>query len=142
MNALTFFLDTVTPFWRTHGKAIGEDIQDFLVIPWYRNEFTGEAKRYSIERFPKRSFRHWIALFAVFTLSIGIAVLQARATISSIRHYRLSWIPHDGLRWTLMPFFWVAILIQCCALILEWAIVLAELGAVVWWLGWLMKINT
>ena len=41
LDALTLLLDTVTPFWRNYGKVIGEDVQDFLIIPWYRNEFTG-----------------------------------------------------------------------------------------------------
>ncbi|KAI0931685.1 hypothetical protein AcW1_000980 [Taiwanofungus camphoratus] len=59
LDALTLLLDTVTPFWRNYGKVIGEDVQDFLIIPWYRNEFTGESKRYPIKRFPRRSFRHW-----------------------------------------------------------------------------------
>jgi hypothetical protein len=142
MNALTFILDTVAPFWRTYGKAIGKDVQDFLVIPWYRNEFTGEGKRYPIKRFPKRSPRHWVALLLFLTISVGVGVLQARVATSSIMNCRLLWIPHDGFRWTLMPFFWFGILVQCCLLLIEWSIVLAEVGIVAWWLGWLMRINS
>ncbi|KAJ3749301.1 hypothetical protein DFH05DRAFT_1593438, partial [Lentinula detonsa] len=62
MSFLTLLLDTITPFWRTYGKVIGDDIQDFLIIPLYRHEFTGESKRYPIRRVPKRSVRHWIGL--------------------------------------------------------------------------------
>ncbi|KAK0481661.1 hypothetical protein IW261DRAFT_1682150 [Armillaria novae-zelandiae] len=43
MDALTFLLDSVTPFWRTYGKTIGDDFKDFLIVPLYRNEFTGES---------------------------------------------------------------------------------------------------
>ncbi|KAH7880899.1 uncharacterized protein C8R40DRAFT_1261516 [Lentinula edodes] len=52
MDALTFILDSVTPFWRSYGKLIGDDVQDFLIVPLYRNEYTGEAKRYPIPRLP------------------------------------------------------------------------------------------
>ncbi|KAG6817747.1 hypothetical protein H0H87_004538 [Tephrocybe sp. NHM501043] len=62
MDTLTFILDTVTPFWRSYGKPIGEDIRDFLIIPLYRNEFTGESKRYPITQMPVRSLRHWLGL--------------------------------------------------------------------------------
>ncbi|KAH9950886.1 hypothetical protein B0H21DRAFT_776303 [Amylocystis lapponica] len=79
LDALTFLLDTVTPFWRNYGKVIGEDIQDFLIIPWYRNEFTGEPKRYPIKCFPKRSFRHWVGLLFLSFLSICVTTLQTRA---------------------------------------------------------------
>jgi hypothetical protein len=142
MDALTFLLDTVTPFWRTYGKTIGEDVQDFLVIPWYRNEFTGETKRYPIKRFPMRSFQHWMALFLFLVLTSALTFLQGRAAVSSSIHYRLLWISHNGLRWTVMPFFWVGILIQWCAVIVEFSIVFAQVAVVVWWLGWFLRINT
>ena len=31
------------------SKIIGINVQDFLTIPWYRNEFTGELERYPIK---------------------------------------------------------------------------------------------
>jgi hypothetical protein len=141
MDALTFVLDTVTPFWRTYGKTIGEDVRDFLVIPWYRNEFTGEAKPYPIERFPRRSFTHWVGLLLFFAASLGVAVLQGRAAVSSLLHFRLSWISHDGLRWSVLPFFWMGIVIQWCVVLVEWAIVCAEFSVLIWWLGWFLKMN-
>jgi hypothetical protein len=142
MDALTFLLDTVTPFWRTYGKTIGEDVQDFLVIPWYRNEFTGETKRYPIKRLPRRSFRHWMALLLFFNLAAALTLLQGRAAVSSSVHYRLLWIPHNGLRWTVMPFFWIGIFIQWCAVIVEFSIVFAQLAIVIWWFGWFVRVNT
>jgi hypothetical protein len=142
MRALTLLLDTVTPFWRTYGKRIGEDAQDFLIIPWYRNEFTGEPKRYAIERLPRRSLRHWVALVLFFAVSVSVTLLQTRAAIMSIAYYHLPWITHDGLRWFVMPFYWIGILIQCCALVFEWSMVMLELGVIAWWIGWSMKINS
>ena len=142
MDALTFLLDTVTPFWRTHGKTIGEDVRDFLIIPLYRNEFTGQAKRYPIEEFPRRSFRHWLGLVLVFFLSIGISILQVRAAISSSLNFRLHMIPYDGIRWAALPFFWIGILIQWLAVVFEVAIVFMQAGVIVWWTGWSVKILT
>lgn len=136
MDALTLLLDTVTPFWRQYGKTIGEDFRDFLIIPLYRNEFTGESKRYRIRAFPTRSFRHWLWLGVFFITSIGINVLQVRAAISSTLHFRLSAIPYDGIRWTALPFFWISILIQWIAVLLEFIIVFMEAGTIVWWIGW------
>jgi hypothetical protein len=140
MDALTVFLDTVTPLWRSYGKTVGEDIRDFLIIPLYRNEFTGEPKRYPITGFPRRSPQHWLSLIIFFFSSIVVTVLQVRTALTSIAHYRLHWIPYEGVRWTALPLFWVAIMIQCFAVLLETAIVAFQLGTIVWWIGWLVKI--
>jgi len=140
MDALTLLLDTVTPFWRTYGKTIGEDVRDFLIIPLYRNEFTGETKPYPIKEIPRRSLHHWLGLLVFFFLSIGINILQVRAAISSSLHYRLHLIPYDGIRWTALPFFWIAILIQWLAVIFELAIVFMQVGVITWWTGWSVKI--
>lgn len=140
MDALTLLLDTVTPFWRTYGKTIGEDVRDFLIIPLYRNEFTGETKRYPIKGIPRRSLRHWLGLVVFFFLSIGINILQVRAAISSSLHFRLRLIPYDGIRWTALPFFWIAILIQWLAVIFEFTIVFMQVGVITWWTGWSVKI--
>ena len=140
MDALTFLLDTVTPFWRNYGKTIGKDVQDFLIVPLYRNEFTGEAKRYSIDRFPRRSFRHWVGLLLFFVLAASVTILQTRAAVTSIVHFRLHWITHNGLRWLVLPFFWVSIIIQCAAVFTELCIVITQLGVVTWWIGWSVRL--
>lgn len=142
MDTLTFLLDTVTPFWRTYGKPIGEDVRDFLIIPLYRNEFTGESKRYPIRGFPTRSWRHWFGLGLFFLASIAINILQARAAISSAIHYKLLMITYEGFRWTALPFFWVGIIIQWWAVVAESAIVLIQIGILLWWAGWSVKIFT
>ncbi|ESK98136.1 membrane protein [Moniliophthora roreri MCA 2997] len=140
MDALTFILDTVTPFWRTYGKTIGYDVQDFLIVPLYRNEFTGEAKRYPITRLPRRSFRHWMGLLLFFCLCMTVTLLQARAAVSSSLHYRLDWIEYGGIRWTALPIFWIAIFAQWIAVVIESAIVLLQIATVCWWFGWAVKL--
>ncbi|KAJ4485873.1 hypothetical protein J3R30DRAFT_3281609 [Lentinula aciculospora] len=145
MDALTFILDSVTPFWRTYGKLIGDDVQDFLIIPLYRNEFTGESKRYPILHVPRRSFRHWVGLFVFFLVSVGVMVLQGRTAVVCVLNYRLlGWLEHGGLRWfrwcVMIPSFWMGILVQWMAVIGEAAVVIMQLGTVLWWIGWSIRV--
>ncbi|KAF8415052.1 hypothetical protein L210DRAFT_3432725 [Boletus edulis BED1] len=142
MDALTVILDTITPFWRSYGKIIGEDMQDFIIIPWYRNEFTGESKRYPVKSVPRRSLRHWVALFSFAALTFFITFLQARAAVTSAWHYRLLWIENQTFRWAIIPFFWVVILIQWLALMFEFCVVLLHVSVSAWWLGWFIGICT
>ncbi|KAF4573167.1 hypothetical protein EYR36_007677 [Pleurotus pulmonarius] len=140
MDALTFLLDNVTPFWRTYGKTLGVDIQDFLIIPLYRNEFTGEAKRYPIKHIPRRSFRHWLGFLIFFVLTSAICFLQCRAAITSSRNYRLQIIAHSGFRWLLVPFVWVSIVIQWSAFLVELCMLIVQVAVTAWWLGWILRI--
>ncbi|KAJ7786530.1 hypothetical protein B0H16DRAFT_1490765 [Mycena metata] len=135
MDALTFVLDTVTPFWRTYGRMIGDDVQHFLIIPLYRNEFTGEPKRYNIYTFPRRSFRHWVGLFLFFLATVALAVFQTRAALSSVSNRWLEGIPFVYLRRLLLIPFWVSIIIQWWAVVAELSVVLTQLAVVVWWMG-------
>jgi hypothetical protein len=140
LDALTFILDTVTPFWRNYGKIIGTDVQDFLIIPLYRNEFTGESKRYPVERIPRRSFRHWIGLLLFFVTAVTVTSLQARTAVTSLMHFRLRGITHSGLRYLILPFFWISIIIQWAAVFTELAIVATQLGVVIWWILWTVRL--
>ncbi|KAI6031410.1 hypothetical protein BKA83DRAFT_4200047 [Pisolithus microcarpus] len=142
MDVLTFILDTITPFWRNYGKTIMEDIQDFLIIPWYRNEFTGEPKRYPVESLPRRPIHHWFSLLGLSTFMILITFLQTRAAITSIWNYRLLWIGNHGIRWAILPLFWIAIVIQLLAVVIELCILFLQAAVVLWWLGWLVGLCT
>ncbi|CAL1694940.1 unnamed protein product [Somion occarium] len=140
LDAMTLLLDTVTPFWRNYGKVIGDDVQDFLIIPWYRNEFTGEAKRYPIKSFPRRSFRHCIGLLLFSAAAVLVTLLQIRAAWSSTLNYNLPWIAHTGFRWMFIPLFGIGLIIQWMAVLVEICIVVALFCVVVWWLGWTVKL--
>ncbi|TBU49895.1 hypothetical protein BD309DRAFT_908773 [Dichomitus squalens] len=140
LDALTLLLDTVTPFWRNYGKVIGEDVQEFLIIPWYRNEFTGEAKRYPIKQFPRRSLRHWVGLLFLSFLSFAVAILQTRAAWSLSAHINLPWIRNTGLRWTFIPIYVILLIIQWCAVLVELCILAAQAGIIIWWIGWFIKL--
>ncbi|KAG1813279.1 uncharacterized protein BJ212DRAFT_1482736 [Suillus subaureus] len=142
MDALTFILDNVAPVWRNYGRTIGEDIKDFLIIPWYRNEFTGEPKRYDITSFPRRSVRHWFAFFFLFLCTFAITYLQTRAAIFCTFMYWHPWIDNSGFRWLIMPCIWIAFLIHWSAVLFEVVIIILELRVVTWWLGWSVGLFT
>jgi hypothetical protein len=143
MDALTLLLDSVTPFWRTYGKTIGIDVQDFLIIPWYRNEFTGEPKRFVIERLPKRSLRHWLGLLLLPIITMGILTLQTRGAIFSLRwSFRFVYSNNPGLWSPLLPSLVLVVIIQWVAALVELLIILAEVGVVVWWVGWSIGLFT
>ncbi|KAI0319760.1 hypothetical protein OF83DRAFT_1169904 [Amylostereum chailletii] len=140
MDALTFLLDTVTPFWRNYGKIIGVDVQDFLIVPWYRNEFTGEAKRYPITSLPRRSLRHWVGLVLFFFITFSVVLLQGRAALTFCSWFPPSFITNLGLQWLSMPAFGIIALIQFCAVLVEASVVIAQLVVVLWWIAWWARI--
>ena len=140
MGALGKLLDYVAPFWRNYGKVIGVDVQDFLIIPWYRNEFTGEPKRYPITVLPRRSFRHWLGLVAFFVVTLAIMFLEGGAAFTFCSWFRLSFIKNSGLWWTTMPIYCLTTLILLCAVLVEAFIVLIEFAVVVWWIAWWARI--
>ena len=140
MDALTILLDSVTPLWRNYGKVIGVDAQDFLIIPWYRNEFTGGAEKYPIKGLPKRSFQHWVALILFFIITLAFLILQARAAHSFSSLYRLPFSASPGLWWISVPIFGIIALILWMAVLLETCIVLAQFAVVLWWIAWYARI--
>lgn len=140
MSTLTLLLDGITPVWRIYGKAIGEDVRDFLIIPLYRNEFTGEPRRYPLLHMPKRSPQHYFALLMWFALSTAMMILQWRVAVSSLTNYDLREVIRiEGLRWTLLPVFWVVIVVEWLSWLLVVMLVGLEVVAVTWWLGWWIR---
>ncbi|KAF8216000.1 hypothetical protein K438DRAFT_1561452 [Mycena galopus ATCC 62051] len=140
MDVMTFILDTVAPFWRTYGKRVGTDVQDFLIIPLYRNEFTGEPKRYLVEALPQRSLRHWIGLIVFFAGTVALTVFQTQAALSSMWNFWLTGITYTYVRRFLLVPFWISIIIQWWAVVAELSIVLTQMAVVVWWVGWYVNI--
>jgi len=140
MDALTILLDSVTPLWRNYGKVIGVDAQDFLIIPWYRNEFTGEAERYPIKALPRRSLRHWVALIFFYITTLVFLILQWRAARSFSSLYFLPFNASPALWWISVPVFGIIALILWVAVLVETCIVFAQFSVVLWWVGWYARI--
>ena len=137
MDALTLLLDSVTPFWRSYGKTIGVDIQDFLIIPWYRNEFTGQPKRYLITSLPKRSFRHWFGLLVFAVGCHAFLFLQIRAAVyTTMNGFLFLYGQNPGVSIILLPCMIAACLVMWVAVICEFSVIVAQIGIVLWWLGW------
>ncbi|KAF5368531.1 hypothetical protein D9758_002292 [Tetrapyrgos nigripes] len=140
MDMLTLVLDTIAPFWRNYGKVIGYDVQDFLIVPLYRNEFTGEAKRHPIEKLPSRSFRHWVFLILFFFACCTLFYFQALAAWYSSFYFSLDWIPNPGIRVLAVPLWVIATFGQWIAVLVEFMVVLLQIGAVIWWIGWYIRL--
>jgi len=83
-----------------------------------------------------------MVLLLFFVLAVAVTWLQARTAVTSIINLRLRWITHGGVRWLVMPFFWIGIIIQCAAVFTELCLVVAQVGVVVWWIGWSIKVFT
>lgn len=137
MNALTFLLDSITPFWRSYGKTIGIDIQDFLIIPWYRNEFTGQAKRYPITGLPNRSFRHWFGLLLFAIGCHACLFMQIRGTVyATVQGFMFLCGQNPGVSIALLPSMTAICVVMWVAVICGFSIIVAQIGIVLWWLGW------
>ncbi|CAK5264511.1 unnamed protein product [Mycena citricolor] len=139
MDLATIVLDVVAPFWRNYGRAIVDDVQHFLIIPLYRNEFTGETKRYAIKHFPRRSLRHWVCLFLLFLGTVTVFLLNLRFALYWSSNFRLVGVPMRTL--VILP-YWSFLLFHWSAVSSELAIVLTQLAVVLWWLGWSINIFT
>jgi len=137
MDALTLLLDSITPFWRSYGKTIGIDIQDFLIIPWYRNEFTGQPKRYPIASLPKRSFRHWLGLLVFAVGCHALLFLQIRSAMYiTANGFMFLYGQNPGVGLVLLPCMIAICLVMWVAVVWEFFIIVAQIGVVFWWLGW------
>ena len=141
MDALTLLLDSITPLWRSYGKTIGVDIQDFLIIPWYRNEFTGKPKRYLITSLPKRSFRHWFGLLVFATGCHAVLFLQIRgAMYITANGFMFLYGQNPGVGIVLLPCMIAICIVMWVAAVWEFSIIVAQIGIVFWWLGWALGI--
>ena len=137
MDALTLLLDSITPFWRSYGKTIGIDIQDFLIIPWYRNEFTGQPKRYPITSLPKRSLRHWLGLLVFAAVCQAFLILQIRGAVyTTANGFMFLYGQNPGVSIVLLPCMIAICLVMWVAVICEFSVIIAQIGVVLWWIGW------
>jgi hypothetical protein len=142
MDFATFMLDAVIPFWRNYGKAIGMDVQDFLIVPLYRNEFTGEAKRYPITRLPRRSLRHWATLTAIFVGTVLAFYHQILGAWGCMKRYH---IPLDAAPafWVVtLPLYWSFVGAQILFAFVEGFSVFLQLLVILWWLAWWARLAT
>ena len=136
---LSFALTFVAPFMKTFGRPIWDDLHDFLVIPLYRNDFSGEDHWYPVS-FPRRSFTHWIRLTLLgcaipAALRSGCKLLVALLTEGYLLRIP-SFIPTALVYVTLSS----VVSAYISVLILLLFSFLCELAVILWWFGWTMHI--
>ena len=136
---LSFILTSLAPLMKTFGRPIWNELHDFLVIPLYRNGFSGEDEWYPVT-FPHRSFPQWIRLLTVAT-SIPICLRSGvHAFICLLTEGYLVRVP------AFIPHFLVYLIFSgfMCAfaslLFILLGSMLCELFIIFWWLGWTLRI--
>lgn len=135
----SFALTFVAPFMKIFGRPIWDDLHDFLVIPLYRNDFSGGEQWYPVT-FPRRSFAHWLRLIAV-CIAIPAALKSGSDTFLELLTggYLVrvpSFIP-SSLVYILLSFcissFASSLFFLLCAF-------LCEVSIMLWWTGWVLRV--
>jgi hypothetical protein len=140
MDAITLFLDSFTPIWRRYGKKIGNDAVDFLLIPWYRNEWTGEPRRYPIAHFPRRSFQHWLVLLLIIAVDVGLVGGVGRLAMRTVRVFDMPAAAHPFLLLLLLPGYCGVVTVLWTVVVFGFIILAFIAAAIIWWLGWSIRL--
>ena len=138
-NFLSLVLRAMAPFMKTFGRPIWDDVHDFFIIPYYRNDFSGEDKRYIIH-FPKRSLSHWFKLFIFVSCTpfVLVSALHVIKLLLPIRH--IISIPYF-VPWMLMFSFFYFLLFALLTLVVASSIIVVSISFIVmWWTGWALGI--
>jgi hypothetical protein len=138
-TSLSFALSSFAPLLKTFGRPIWDDLHDFLVIPWYRNDFSGEEEWYPV-KFPKRRITHWIKLFV---LGIGTPLCLrngAHLLVSLLTQGYSIHLPFGVPQFAIYALYLFILIFLTFALIGVFFTVLAELAIIVWWSAWALRI--
>lgn len=137
--SLSFFLASVAPIMKTFGRPVWDELHDFLIIPLYRNGFSGEEHWYPVS-FPRRGFVQWLRLLLVSACAPVLLYHACRAFVALLTHGYVLRIP------SFIPTFVVYIAFSSimCAFgsVLSGLFigVLCEMFIIFWWTLWLLHI--
>ena len=136
---LSFILTSLAPLMKTFGRPIWNELHDFLVIPLYRNDFSGEDEWYPVT-FPHRSFSQWLRLLTIASsiplcLRSGIYAFFCLLTEGYLVRVP-AYIPHI-LVYLIISSFMCAFAFLLFVLL---GSMLCELFIIFWWLGWTLRI--
>lgn len=139
-TSLSLVLSSSAPFMKTFGRPIWDDVHDFLVIPWYRNDFSGEAEWYPV-KFPKRDVAHWLKLTSLgLCAPFGLTgTLRAIVTLSAV-DIHLDWTEHFVLLLLLRLIHLLFVLGLSITAVILLATVLGEFAILFWWTAWVIRI--
>lgn len=136
---VSFSLTLFAPFMKTFGRPIWDDLHDFLVIPLYRNDFSGGDQWYPVS-FPSRSFSHWLRLLVVFVAIPAVLKSGSDAFFELLTGGYLVRVP------SFIPSYVVYAVLSFCIswfastlFVLLFAFV-CEVAIIFWWLGWVLCI--
>lgn len=137
--SLSFFLTSIAPLMKTFGRPIWDELHDFLVIPLYRNSFSGEDDWYPVS-FPHRSFMQWLRLL-MFTAGVPLLLYHGTRFFLELftGGYVLripSYIPSP-----VVYLLFSGVMSSYASFLLSLLIiVLCECSIVLWWTAWLLRI--
>lgn len=124
---------------KTFGRPIWDELHDFLVIPIYRNDFSGEDHWYPVT-FPRRSFFHWLRLMSFSIIAPLILKSGVHLFISLLTEGYLLRIP-DFIPWFLIYFAFSGIMFAfAVALFVLLVAVFCEFAIILWWSAWILCI--
>lgn len=135
-TSLSLLLSFTAPFMKTFGRPIWDDIHDFLVIPLYRNEFSGEDNWYEIH-FPKRSTLHWfqLVLSGICTpIALSYVVRLIKYLVLDFKFWEM---PYPALSVLMYIFYGLALSSLITTTIALFMTVLGECTSLLWWTAWL-----
>ncbi|KAH8119878.1 hypothetical protein DFH11DRAFT_1499342 [Phellopilus nigrolimitatus] len=137
--SLSFVLTSAAPLMKTFGRPIWDELHDFLVIPLYRNGFSGEDQWYPVS-FPKRSPVLWLrillaAVAAPLCLQFGVHFF-----IDLLTQGYLLRVPSFIPSFTVYLTFSGVMCAYAISLLVLLVAVLCELFIILWWSAWLLCI--
>ena len=137
--AISFVLTSVAPIMKTFGRPIWDELHDFLVIPIYRNDFSGEDHWYPVT-FPRRSCFHWSRLIVFSAVAPYVLMHGIRLFASLLTEGYLLRIP-DFIPWFLIySAFSTIMFAYAVALFILLVTVLCEFAIILWWSAWILCI--
>ncbi|TDL28266.1 hypothetical protein BD410DRAFT_739877 [Rickenella mellea] len=138
-TSLSLVLSSSAPFMKTFGRPIWDDLHDFLVIPWYRNEFSGEDEWYPV-KFPERGALHWLRILLVFFTLPTVLWSSTRVLFYIFVGRRMWWMP-DFVPLLIRYFInWVMVSSLSFTFLLLSLSFSAECFVLLWWTAWVFRL--
>ncbi|KAI5121170.1 hypothetical protein M0805_007167 [Coniferiporia weirii] len=137
--SLSFILTSVAPLMKTFGRPVWNELHDFLVIPFYRNGFSGEDHWYPVS-FPKRDPTDWLRLLLLAGGAPFCLLQGTRFFVDLLTKDYLSRIP-SFVPSIVVYLSYSGVICAFTSLIMVLLIaVLCECFIVLWWTAWILHI--
>ena len=138
-TSISLALSSIAPFMKTFGRPIWNDLHDFLVIPWYRNDFSGEEYWYPVN-FPKRTSRHWLKLTLFIIMTPLCLKNGTRLLVNLLTQGYSIQIPFAIPSIVIYALYLFTLLFLMSVFVGLFFMVLAQAAIIVWWSAWALRI--